>query len=107
MISPVFNQDSFKLLTVFSLSPGSRFRRNELKEFTHLNNVTLDKSLFRLVSSGVLGKNGAYSLNLENEASEVLIKLCAKEHARLKRIPFNAYFMLLDLVFRASLFKGR
>ena len=106
MIAPVFNQDSFKLLTVFSLSPGSRFRRNELKEFTQLNNVTLDKALLRLVSSGVLGKNRTYYLNIENEASEILVKLCAREHIRFKRIPFKAYFMIVDLVFQASLFNG-
>ena len=106
MISLVLNQDAFKILTVFSLSPGSRFKRKELKELTRLNNVPLDKALLRLVSSGVLRKKGTYSLNMENESTEVLMMLCSKQHIHLKRIPFKVYFLILDLVFQASLLKG-
>lgn len=105
-ISPLFSQDAFKLITVFSLSPGSRFKRKELKELTLLNNVPLDKALLRLVNSGLLVKNKLYSLNIENEHSETLVRLCSREHTRLKRIPFKVYFMIIDLVFQASLFKG-
>ena len=106
MISPALNQDAFKLLTVFSLSPGSSFKRKELKELTRLNNVPLDKALLRLVGSGVLSKRGTYSVNMENEWAETLIRLCAKQHIHLKRIPFKVYFLILDLVFQASIFKG-
>ena len=106
MISPVLNQDAFKLLTVFSLSPGSRFRRKELKELTRLNNVPLDKALLRLVSSGMLSKRGTYSVNIENEWVETLIRLCSKQHIQLKRIPLKVYFIIADFVFQASSFKG-
>ena len=106
MISTLFNQDAFKVLTVLSLSPGSSFKRKELKELTGLNNVPLDKALLRLVGSGVLRKKGAYSLNMENESAEILMMLCSKQHIHLKRIPFKVYFLILDLVFQASLFKG-
>ena len=105
-ISLVLNQDAFKLLTVFSLSPGSRFKRKELKELTRLNNVPLDKALLRLVSSGVLSKRGAYSVNMENEWAETLIRLCAKQHTQLRRIPLNVYFLIADFVFQASSFNG-
>ena len=105
-ISLVLNQDAFKLLTVFSLSPGSRFRRKELKELTRLNNVPLDKALLRLVGSGVLNRKRTYSLNMENEYAETLIRLCSKQHIQLKRIPLKVYFIIADFVFQASLFKG-
>ena len=106
MISLAFNQEVFKILTVFSLSPGSRFKRKELKELTLLNNVPLDKALLRLVGSGVLSKKGAYFVNMESEHAETFIPLCAKQHAQLRRIPFNVYFLVLDFVFQASLLKG-
>ena len=106
MISPVLNQDAFKLLTVFSLSPGSRFRRKELKELTRLNNVPLDKAMLRLVSSGVLSKRGTYSVNMESEWAETIIPLCAKQHTQLRRIPLMVYFLISDFVFQASSFKG-
>ena len=106
MISLVLNQDAFKILTVFSLSPGSSFRRKELKELTRLNNVPLDKALLRLSNSDVLRKKGTYFINMENQYAEAIIELCSKQHTQLKRIPLKVYFLITDFAFQASLFKG-
>lgn len=107
MINQIFSQDIFKLLTVFSLSPGSRFKRNELKQRTALNNVPLDKALNRLVTSGIIKKEGTYyCLNFENEYSKALIETCAKQHRQMKRLPLKVYFSLADIIMQASSLKN-
>ena len=107
MISQIFTQDAFKLLTLFSLSPGSRFKRKELKERTILNNVPLDKALQRLLSSKLLIKEGTYySLNFESEYAKYFIAICAKQHKQIRRLPLKIYFLLLDFIFQASLCKS-
>ena len=45
MITDIFNKDIVKILTLFSVSLGSKFTRNEIKEKTMLNNVPLDNAL--------------------------------------------------------------
>ena len=68
MINPAFTPDCFKIMTLFSVSPGSRHNRNEIKEKIGLNNVPLDNALFRLLNSSILKKEGNfYSVNFENE----------------------------------------
>jgi len=68
MINQIFNLDSFKILSLFSLSPGSRFRRKEIKERTKLNNIPLDKTLLKLLSGKILKKEeNLYMLNFENK----------------------------------------
>ena len=54
MIEPVFDRDCFKIVSLFALSPGSRFKREEIKEKIRLNNVPLDKALAKLVNCHIL-----------------------------------------------------
>lgn len=56
MIIGLFNKDVFKILTVLSLSPGSRFLRKELKEKTKMNNINLDNALNILLNSNIILK---------------------------------------------------
>ena len=56
MISPLFHQDCYKVLSLYGLSPGSRFNRTEIKQRTLLYNVPLDKALLLLQNSGILKK---------------------------------------------------
>ena len=71
MISQIFYANSFKIVALFALSPGSRFKRKEIKEKTKLNNVPLDKALSRLVSSGIVKKeNNLFSINFESKEAE-------------------------------------
>lgn len=107
MISQVFTQDTFKILTVFSLSPGSRFRRKDLQERAVMNNVPLDKALGRLSASGMVKKESSYyAINFESEHAEAFIAICAKQHRQLKQLPLKVYFVLSDIVFQLSLLKG-
>ncbi len=107
MISQAFTQNAFKVLSLFAVSPGSRLNRKEIKEKTKLNNIPLDEALLRLTSSKLIGKEGNYySINFENEFSRKLIELCSKQQKKLKSLPTNVFFLLVDFVFQASLQKG-
>lgn len=107
MISQIFDTDVFKIITLFSASPGSRFSRKELKEKTLLNNVPLDKALTRLAYSKILLLEGRfYFLNLYSEAAKLLIQLAKKQFVELREIPLSVYFLLLDLAYYLSSQKG-
>ncbi len=106
MISPVFDQNIFKILTLFSISPGSRFTRKEIKEKTILNNIPLDNSLKRLIKSRILKKDGKYySVNFESEACKELIKVASKQYVQLKEVPLDVYFALVDVSYKLSVYK--
>ncbi len=107
MISPLFNQDCFKILSLFGLSPGSRFNRTELKRRTRLHNVPLDKALSLLLSSGVLRREGKYySINFENASGKKILELCQKQYRELRELPLDVYYLLVDLIAPLSSIKG-
>lgn len=99
MIGQIFDKDSYKIISLFSLSPGSRFKRNDIKEKTKLNNVTLDKALNRLIYSNIIifDKN-YYQLNFNNENSKKIIEIASRQYKDLKELPFNVYLLLIDLI---------
>ena len=104
MITSIFNHNIFKVLTVFSISPGSRFLRNEIKDKTKLNNVTLDESLNILLNSGILKKERRLIyLNLENKD---LINIIKKEHQNLNELYTDAFFPIVDLANSLSSMKN-
>ncbi len=89
MINQIFNLDSFKILSLFSLSPGSRFRRKEIKERTKLNNIPLDKTLLKLLSGKILKKEeNLYMLNFENKNTGKNNGINIKTIYKFKRIAF-------------------
>src|SRR3989344_3645110 len=107
MINHLFNQDIFKIISLFNLSPGSRFNRKEIKDKINLNNLPLDNALSKLISSNILTKKGNYySINFENEYAKILLNMVSKQYKLLKEIPFNIYLLLLDLIYYISKFKG-
>ena len=106
MISPVFDQNIFKIISLFSLSPGSRFSRKEIKGKTELNNVPLDISLSRLLKSAILKKEARlYSVNFENEGGKSIVQLAAKQYKELKDLPFDVYLLLVDIAYMTSVAK--
>lgn len=107
MISQIFTQDCYKILSFFSLSPGSRFNRKEIKNRILLNNVPLDAALSRLLSSGILIKErNYYSINLEDDYSKKMIDICKKQYKKLREPPLNVFYMLIDLISGISVHKG-
>ena len=107
MITDVFNRDIAKILTLFSVSPGSSFTRNEIKEKTLLNNVPLDNSINVLLSNDILLKERRFlKLNFDNKNLTMLMDLVKKEHLRFKQIPLKIYYMLLEISSSFSNIKG-
>ncbi len=107
MISQIFDSGSFKVIALFALSPGSRFRRKEIKERTRMHNVPLDNALSRLVSSGIIKKDkGLYSVNLENPYAEQIIAIASSHHKQLKNLPLDVYLLLADMIDELSTAKG-
>jgi len=99
MIAQIFDGNAFKILTVMSLSKGSRFQRKELKERTRMNNVILDKTLQTLLNSGVIKKEVKYfALNLENKYAKQFSEMLLQQYKDLKELPLNAYFSIADAV---------
>ncbi|WP_424359654.1 nucleotidyltransferase family protein [Methanocella sp. MCL-LM] len=107
MIEPVFDKDGFKVLTVFSISPGSRYKRNELKEMTRLNNVPLDNVIVRLVNCGILRiEKNLYQLSFEKEETKKLIEIVSQQYKELRELPLSVFFLLADAVDVLSAVKG-
>jgi predicted nucleotidyltransferase len=106
MISLIFNKEEFKILNIFSISPGSKFRRNEIKEKTKLNNVPLDEALLKLVKSDIIKKERKfYSINFENSYSKLIIEIISKQYKFLKEIPLDVYFLITDLISESKLLR--
>jgi len=98
MIEPIFDKDCFKILSLFSVSPGSGFRRNQIKDKILLNNVPLDKALARLLLCGVLrNDDNIYRINFESEYAKNVLEIVTKQHKEMKELPLNIYFLLIDL----------
>ena len=68
MITDLFDKNIVKVLTLFSISHGSGFTRNEIKEKTMLNNVPLDIAIQTLLYNSILVQNKrVFRLNFENK----------------------------------------
>ena len=107
MISQAFSLNAYKVLSLFSLSPGSRFGRKEIKEKTLLNNRPLDVTLARLVNSGFLiRERRLYSLNFGNDDAKRLVDVLGKEYRRMREIPFGIYMIVLDMEHAVSAYPG-
>ncbi len=98
MITDIFDNSIIKILTLFSISPGSRFTRSEIKEKTMLNNVPLDNTLNILLNNKILAKEKRFlNLNFENKNLKVILGIVKKEHLRFKEIPLKIYCIISDI----------
>lgn len=105
MILNLFDPSIAKVLTLFSLAPGIKLRRKEIKEKTKITNLTLDKTLSILLNSSVLVREGNYFKLSLNEKTKTLIKLIQEEYKSLNEIPLNAFFSILEIADRISALK--
>ena len=107
MITQIFSKNVIKILTMFSLSPGSKFNRKKIQELIKLNNVPLDRALMILISSNILiREKNFYLLNFELEHTKIIVYMCLKEFKKFKDIPLGVYYILMDVVDFLSLKKG-
>ncbi len=99
----LLDKNIIKILTVFSLSPGSRLNRKIIKEKTNLNNIILDKTLAELTNFKVLiREKNFFVLNFENKESKELINLISKNYTKLRQLPLKEYFIILDIALEIS-----
>ncbi|OGI15090.1 hypothetical protein A3K63_03860 [Candidatus Micrarchaeota archaeon RBG_16_49_10] len=99
MINHIFDSNSFKVISLFSLSPGSRFRRKEIKDRTKMHNLPLDNALKRLLAGQILKKEGnLYAMNLQDDSSKKILEIAKENYKKLKEPPFDVYLLLTDLV---------
>jgi len=99
----MFDGNIVKVLTLFSISPGSGFTRNEIKNKTLLNNVPLDNTLKTMLYDQILVlEKRVYRLNFENKYMKPLLDLITKEYLRFKELPLNIYLLLVDLSYTFS-----
>ncbi len=107
MINLIFTSDCYKILILFSLSPGSRFNRKEIKEKTRLNNVPLDKALSQIIASGVAKREkNYYYLNIADRSAKELLEICRYQYQQLRELPLAVFYLLTDLVDSLLLLKG-
>jgi predicted nucleotidyltransferase len=105
MILSLFDLSVAKVLILFSLAPGIKLKRKEIKEKTKLTNLTLDKALNILLNSSILLREDNYfKLNL-NEETKTLIKMIQEEYKNLNEIPLNAFFSILEIAEKISALK--
>ena len=98
MISQIFDSSIFKVIALFALSPGSRFKRKEIKGKTKLNNVPLDRALERLLHSGIIKQEkGLYSVNHESKDAMQIISMAEAQYKYFKNLPFDIYVILIDM----------
>ncbi len=87
-----------RVLTIFSVSPGSRFQRKLLKEKTFLPNIILDKTLNKLANINILNKEkNLYSINHGNTEIKKIIEICYENYNKFKQLPFKEYFLILNI----------
>lgn len=106
MIIQLFNKNITKVLTVFSISPGSRFQRKELKEKTGMNNVNLDDALSLLLNSSIIKREKRFFyLNFEDSNGKELIGLVSRQYKALREVPLKVYFAIIELIYSLSKFE--
>jgi predicted nucleotidyltransferase len=98
MITNIFDKDCAKILTVFGLSPGSRFIRKDLQTQTRLYNVPLDSSLQKLISASIISKSEKYYSLKDRDVMGII----SKEYRRFKELPLATYFAIMDLAYMLS-----
>ncbi len=81
MKANLFDKNLIRIISYFLISPGSRYRRKELKEKTGMNNVPLDTNLNKLCALKILKeKRNIYNLNLENQDMQLILNEIKKEY---------------------------
>ncbi len=98
MISSMIDRNVMRILSVFSISPGARFLRKELKERTKLNNIPLESGITILLNQKILKKNKRYyELNFENKITQNILESVSSDQTKFKKIPLEIFFLLCEL----------
>lgn len=106
MITNLMDKNIAKILAFFSISPGSRFSRKEIKERAKMNNVPLDNSLIKLIKLKILKKEkNMYSLDLTSKNISIFREI-EKLHKELNSLPLEIFYVLIELSSRLASLKS-
>lgn len=95
-----------KVLTIFSLSPGSRFNRKFLKEKTNMPNIILDKTLIKLENFGFIKQEkNLWAIDFKKKEIKELLNEFKDNHIKFKQLPFKEYFVILKIIAELSQIK--
>ncbi|MBI2631719.1 nucleotidyltransferase domain-containing protein [Candidatus Pacearchaeota archaeon] len=94
----IFNSNIVKVLTIFSISPGSRLNRKNIKEKTNIPNIVLDKILYTLINLNVLIKEkNIFSINHKNREINEILKFLYEKYSTFKQLQLKEYFLILNI----------
>ncbi|MEK6911046.1 MAG: nucleotidyltransferase domain-containing protein [Nanoarchaeota archaeon] len=106
MISNLFEQSLVKVLSLFLISPGSRYKRKEIQNKTLMYNSPLDNTLQKLNSLKLISeKKGLFSLNFEIEKNKEIFDIISKEY-KYFNLPHNIFNILNQISHNLSKIDG-
>lgn len=93
-------KSTWKILWVYSYSPGKGFYRKELQELTKLSNMALDNSLDKLIQFGILNKEKrVYKINMSNNYAGMIFEFIKNIKKELKELSWDNILVLHDFLF--------
>ena len=103
MNTDIIERNAAKVLTLFSLSPGSNFSRKEIKEKTMLHNIPLDNAIAMLLHNDIMKKERRLLfLNNRNRYAKSVVKILKEEFERFKELPLKIYYLLVDVSYMVA-----
>jgi len=97
MKTNLFDKSIVKVLSFILISPGSKYKRKELKEKTKMNNVPLDNTLKKLKSLKLIEeKKNIISLNLIEEENKEIFNIISNEYKSFN-LPYNIFNILVEI----------
>ncbi len=95
-------KSSWRILWIYSYSPGRGFYRKELQKLTKLSNMALDNSLAKLIQFGILNKEKrVYRINASNIYVGMIFELIKNIKKELRELSWNNILVLHDFLFAA------
>ena len=100
MILNILNNKSvWKFLVLASYSPGAGYTRKEIMKLLRWNNLSLDRTLNKLLFYGIITKKSRIiKLDFENERTPVLLDVIEKEKKLLNYPSFEVFIILVEFL---------
>ncbi len=97
MKSNLFDKNLVKVLSFLLISPGSKYKRKEIKDKIKMNNVPLDNILKKLKSLKLIEeKNNFISLNIVKEENKEIFNIISNEY-KFFNLPYNIFNILIEI----------
>jgi len=100
MIVNILNNKSvWKFLALASYSPGAGYTRKEIIKLLNWNNLSLDRTLRKLLFYKIIKKQGRIiKLNFEKHKTEVLLNIIEEEKKKLNYPCFEIFLVLVEFL---------